>query len=120
MWVANRSMKNFQNEYFALLVNIYEEIISLLENAGLTELVIDKEGLNNKEARALTINTYVDCNGEQCEGIDKLIKCGHRWGVEIKNSSCHEPDFPIEFIPVGFSFETLYAIYKVVLRKTKK
>lgn len=115
-----KDFRDFSNEYFALLGNIYEEIISLLENAGLTELVIDSEGLNHKEARALTINTYVDCNGEQCEGIDKLIKCGHRWGVEIKNSSYDEPNFPIEFIPVGFSFETLYAIYRVVLRKTRK
>lgn len=115
-----KDFRDFRNEYFALLGNIYEEIISLLENAGLTELVIDSEGLNHKEACALTINTYVDYNGEQCEGIDKLIKCGHRWGVEIKNSSYDEPNFPIEFIPVGFSFETLYAIYRVVLRKTRK
>lgn len=121
-WVVHFfTMRNFVNEYRTLITNVINEVISLLDNANLSELTLfeghpwDKVNESRKMAIYRTYHIYDD---QFAEYIQKLVKCNGIWGyILVSDEICNDkPQFPKELCARDIDFECANDLYEIVYR----
>lgn len=114
-------MKNFKAEYSTLINSIIDEIISMLDNANLSELVLF-EGHpwdDNNKGRQMAIFYEYQVYDEHCEEyIQKLVKCNGAWGFVVVSTEIgnHTPQFPKELCARDMDFKCANTLYEIVFR----
>lgn len=114
-------MKNFKAEYSNLISSIITEVISLLDNANLSELTLF-EGHpydDNNKGRKMAIFHEYQVYDEHCEEyIQKLVKCEEKWGFVVISSEIgnHKPQFPKELCARDMDFQCANDLYEIVYR----
>jgi L-rhamnose mutarotase len=122
-------MKNFKAEYSNLINSIIDEVISMLDNANLSELTLF-EGHpwdDNNKGRKMAIFHEYQVYDEHCEEyIYKLVKCGGAWGFVVISTEIgnHKPQFPKELCARDMDFKCANTLYEIVFwllnrKKTK-
>lgn len=110
-------MKNFKADYFNLILGIFNEIISELETAGLTELTIfegEPHDEDNKSKDLPCFGQYLMYDELEYHYIQKVIKCNGKWGIVVYDTYERETLFPQELTPMKLSFDCANNLYKCV------
>lgn len=110
-------MKNFKAEYNALVANIINEIITLLETEGLTELTIF-EGTPCKNDCPVFMS-YNICDDEYNRFIKKVIKYDDKWGIVLFDEYDEITLFPRELTAEDMNFECANCLYIKVYKLLK-
>lgn len=110
-------MKNFKEAYFNLILSIFNEIISELETAGLTELTIfegEPHDEDNKSKDLPCFAKYIMYDEFEYHYIQKVIKCNGKWGIVVYDTYERETHFPQELTPMRLDFDCANNLYKCV------
>lgn len=114
-------MKNFKAEYRTLIANVINEVISLLDNANLSELTLFEghpwDEVNESRQKAI-YRTYLVYDDQFAEYIQKLVKCNGIWGYVLVSDEIgnDKPQFPKELCARDMNFECVNDLYEIVYR----
>ena len=110
-------MKNFKAEYNALVANIINEIVTLLNDNGVTELSIF-EGTPCKNDCPIFMS-YNICDEEYNRFVKKVIKCDNKWGIVLFDEYDEINLFPRELTAEDMNFECANCLYIKVYKLLK-
>lgn len=105
-------MKNFIAEYNALVANIINEIVTLLDNKGLTELTIFEGDAYDKNNCDIPVYKTYHIDGNIFhQFIKKLVKIDNKWGFILYDEDENTTYFPKELTYQNMKFECAECLY---------
>lgn len=106
-------MKNFIAEYNALVANIINEIVTLLDNKGLTELTIfEGDAYDKNNCNIPVYKTYHIDGNIFHQFIKKLVKIDNKWGFILYDEDENTTRFPKELTYQNMKFECAECLYR--------
>lgn len=106
-------MKNFITEYNALVANIINEIVTLLDNKGLTELTIFEGDAYDKNNYDIPVYKTFHIDGDIFyQFIKKLVKIDNKWGFILYDEDEKTTQFPKELTYQNMKFECAECLYR--------
>lgn len=116
-------MKNFKAEYNALVASIINEIVTLLNDNGVTELTIFEghpyDDNNYKDTDIPLYYSYHIYDDEYHQLIQKIIKVENKWGFVLFDENENTTFFPKELTHQDMKFECAETLYRRVYKLLK-
>lgn len=105
------SRKNFSVEYNALVANIINEIVTLLDNRGLTDLTLFEGDAYRKYCYNIPVHkSFEDDTSHQI--VKKLVKIDNKWGFILYDEDEKTTRFPKELTYRNMKFECAECLYQ--------